>query len=105
MTFDPGSPGGPPVINIRSRTVSFSSVGSLVVGVVIGLAVLGGLGWLVLGSAFGAPWFVAIPMSIMFGAGFVVWQVQSSLRGVALSAVLWLGGFAYFAWWLVETKL
>ena len=105
MTIDPGSHDGPPTIDIRKFDVSTSSLPRLLVGIAVALAVLGGLGWLVIGSAFGAPWFVAIPMSIMFGAGFVAWQVTSTWRGRAVSAVLWLAGLAYFAWWWVEHNL
>jgi hypothetical protein len=109
MTFDPGQPagqpGGPPVIDLRSRTVWFSSAPRRVLGLLVGLAVLAVVGWLVIGSVFDVPWFVAAPMSVMFGAGFVVWQVTNSWRGYALSAVLWLGGFAWLAWWWVGHNL
>lgn len=104
MTIDPGQPDGPPVIDIRTFSVS-GSLPRIIVGLVIGIGSLALVGWLVIGSVFGAPWFIAIPMSALFGAGFVAWQVKRTWRGYAVSAVLWLGGFAWFGWWYVETQL
>jgi hypothetical protein len=93
-----------PSIDLRTGVVSFSSLPRLVVGVVVAVAAVGALGWLVIGAAFDAPWYVAAPLSVFAGAGFVAWHVAGSWRGYAVSVLLWLVGLSWFAWWWVEQR-
>ena len=100
MTIDPGQPDGPPIINLSTRSLSFSSLPRLVVGLLAGLVALAFVGWLVIGSVFGTPWYVAAPMSVFFGLMFVAWQVKRTWRGYAVAAVFALLGVAVlFAYW------
>ena len=100
MTIDPGASGGPPVLNLRNRSISFSSFPRLVLGLVIALACFGAVGWLFLGSIFGAPFWVAAPMSVFFGMAFVAYEVKQTWRGYAVAAAFFLAGVAVlFAWW------
>ena len=94
MTYDQAPSGQPPIIDIRTRAAVFSSAPRLILGLLIGVASLGVVGWLVIGSVFDVPWFIAAPMSVMFGAAFVAWQVKRTWRGYLVSAVLALSGLA-----------
>jgi len=38
VSIDPGQPGGPPVINISTRSVAFSTLPRLLVGLLVALA-------------------------------------------------------------------
>jgi hypothetical protein len=99
VSIDPGEP-GPPVLDLRRRRLSFSSVPRLVGGVVVALVCFGAVGWLVIGSVFGAPFRVAAPMSVLFGIAFVAWEVRQSWRGTAVAVGCALGGVAVlFAHW------
>jgi hypothetical protein len=72
----------------------------LIIGIAIGLAVLAWVGWLVIGSAFDAPWYVAIPMSLLFGLAVVAWLVKQTWRGYAVAAVCGLAAIGIlFAHW------
>jgi len=38
VSIDPGQPGGPPVINISTRSIAFSTLPRLLVGLLVALA-------------------------------------------------------------------
>ena len=102
MTIDPQGHGDPPTIDLRTGSVTFSSVPRLVVGIAVALVALAFVGWLAFGALFDAPWYVAAPASVLMGAAYVAWQVKSMWRGYAASIALWVGGLAWLVWWWLE---
>jgi hypothetical protein len=105
VSNDQGPLGQTPIIDFRTGRAIFSAAPRLILGTVIAIVSVGLVGWLVIGSVFDVPWFIAMPMSVMFGAAFIGWQVKRTWRGYLVSAALALSGLSWFAWWWVEHHL
>jgi hypothetical protein len=78
------------------------SIGLVIVVALIVLVVLA-VGYFTVISVFGVPWYAAIPLSFVAGAGILVFEFSSSWKAWLLAAVLVaLAGVAAFGWWFTD---
>ncbi len=88
----PLPPGRRPSIEIGSPWV-------LAVVILVVLAVVA-TGYIAVISVFGIPWYAAIPLSLVAGAGIVVWELSSSWKAWLVAGVLLaLAVASAIGWW------
>ena len=90
------------LVSVENR---WAGMGTLVALGVVAVAAVGGIGWWVIGSFIDVPWYVAVPLSLVAGSAFIGWQFASTWRGYAVTGLIALVGFLWFAWWWVEHAL
>jgi hypothetical protein len=90
-----------PVIRQGPRVLTGSIWLILVVAIIV-LVVLA-IGYFTVISVFGVPWYAAIPLSLVAGAGILVFEFGSSWKAWLLAAVLVaVAGVAAFGWWFTD---
>jgi len=84
-----------------SRVLS-GSFALIAVMVVIGLVVLA-IGYFSVIVVFDVPWYAALPLSLVAGAGILVFEFASSWKAWLLAAVLVaVAAFSAFGWWFTD---
>ena len=74
----------------------------IAVVVVAGLIVLA-IGYFSVIVVFDVPWYAALPLSLVAGAGILVFEFASSWKVWLLAAVLvGLAAFSAFGWWFTD---
>jgi len=54
-------------------------------------------------SVFGVPWYAAVPLSLIAGAGVIVFEMSSSWKAWLVAAVLVaVAGFSAIGWWFTD---
>ena len=98
-------PGKQPLTAFVTVENRWAGMGTLIAIGVVAIAVVGGIGWWVIGSFIDVPWYVAVPLSLVAGAAFVGWQFASTWKGYLITALIAAIGVLWFAWWWVEHSL
>ncbi|WP_205471550.1 hypothetical protein [Nocardioides sp. SYSU D00038] len=81
------------------RGIYVGSTGALVVLVLVVVGVAA-LGWWVVVRALGVPFLVGIPLSLVAGSAIIGWNLATTWKGYAVSALLALTGVVWFVAWL-----
>jgi hypothetical protein len=99
MALNPGQVPPPPA---PRRGIVVGSVWVLVVIALVVLVVVG-IGYVTIVSVFDIPWYAAIPLSLVAGAGVVLYESTSSWKAWALAGVLVLLAAASALGWAIST--
>jgi len=90
-----------PVVSQGPRVVT-GSIWLIVVLALIVLVVLA-VGYYSVIAVFGVPWYAAVPLSLLAGAGILVYEMASSWKVWLAAAVLVaVAGFSAFGWWFTD---
>ena len=98
MALNPGQV--PPPSSRRSIVVGSAWVLAVIVLVVL---VVVAIGYFTIVSVFGIPWYAAIPLSLVAGAGVVLYESTSSWKAWAVAGVLVLLAAASALGWAIST--
>ena len=80
-----------------------NGAGWLVAVVVVIVLVVVAIGYFTVVSVFDIPWYAALPLSLVAGAGVVVWNFSSSWKTWLIAGVLVaLAAVSAFGWYLAE---
>ncbi len=102
MTGAPQLPPPPPPPP-RSGGLVLNGAGWLVAVVVVIVLVVVAIGYFTVVSVFDIPWYAALPLSLVAGAGVVVWNFSSSWKTWLIAGVLVaLAAVSAFGWYLAE---
>jgi len=83
----------------RRPGIVLNGSGWLVAVVVIALLVVVAIGYVTVVAAFDIPWYAALPLSLVAGAGVVLWNAASSWKAWLLAGVLvLLAGASALGW-------
>jgi len=75
------------------------SAGALIVVALVVLVVLA-IGYFTVISVFGVPWYAAVPLSLVAGAGIIVWEMSSSWKAWLIAgALVALAALSAIGWW------
>ena len=97
-----GAPQVPPRAPKRGGLV-LEGAGWLVAVVVVLVLIVVAIGYFTVVAVFDIPWYAALPLSLLAGAGVVLWNFASSWKAWALAGVLVaLAAVSAFGWYLAE---
>ncbi len=73
------------------------------VGVVVAIVLVVAVGYFTVVSVFDIPWNAALPLSLVAGAGVVVWNFSSSWKTWLIAGLLVaVAAVSAFGWYLAE---
>ncbi len=105
MTGAPQLPPPPPPAPRAPRQggLVLNGAGWLVAVVVVIVLVVIAIGYFTIVSVFDIPWYAALPLSLLAGAGVVVWNFASSWKAWLFAGVLVaVAAVSAFGWYLAE---
>jgi hypothetical protein len=95
-----GAPQPPPP---RRGGLVLEGAGWLVALVVVLVLVVVAIGYVTVVAVFDIPWYAALPLSLLAGAGVVLWNFASSWKAWALAGLLVVVAVvSAFGWYLAE---